>query len=180
MAVGADSQNIYAFQLEDEEPRAVIATRAAEHSPSLSPDGRWIAYVSDESGRSEVYVARFSDGGGQQRVTVSGGWEPLWSRDGRELFYAEQNPAPEGRLELRSMAVSSGDALELGTPRTLFALEDDDGTLVARSRSSGATYDVSPDGTRLIMIHRPAEPPATEIVVVQNWHEELNRLFPTD
>ena len=64
-----------------------MATPYAEGYPALSPDGRWLAYVTDETGRSEVYVKRFPDPGGRVQVSLTGGSEPVWNRNGRELFY---------------------------------------------------------------------------------------------
>ena len=68
-----------------------VDTQANEVLPVVSPDGRWLAYMSDESGALEVYVQRFPDGGGRQRVSTSGGTRPIWGPDGRELFYVNQH-----------------------------------------------------------------------------------------
>jgi Tol biopolymer transport system component len=175
----APDENIYALAPDGEEPHEVIATSAREHSPALSPDGRWIAYVSDETGRFEVYVARFPEGDRRTPITANGGFEPLWSRGGQELFFTEGEPV--GRRVLRAVSVSLGETLELGEARTLFVTNDPGATEnVAFFGNAGTSHDVSADGTRFLMIRRPADPPATEIVVVQNWFEELKRIVPTN
>lgn len=107
----------------------------------------------------------------------NGGWEPFWSRDGQELFFTEGGVRSE--RVLRVVSVSSGDRLELGEPRTLFVLND----LTARANfafgaNTGPAHDISPDGERFLMIRQPAAPPATEIVIVENWLDELKRLVP--
>lgn len=126
------------------EPMPVVRTAANERAPALSPDGRWIAYVSDESGRDEVYVQAF--GGDPARVTVSneGGREPVWSRDGSELFY---------RVGDRMMAVPvrAGETFEAGAPELLF-----EGVFDADRMGSNQYFDVDLDGQRFLMI-RPVE-----------------------
>ena len=95
-SVFASGYNILALLPGDTTPQAIIATDAPEHSPALSPDGRWLAYVSQESGESHVYVVRFPSGTGRRRVTTNPGREPLWRQDGRALFFRERIGENEG------------------------------------------------------------------------------------
>ena len=147
------------------EPVPLVVTEANERSPRFSRNGRWLAYVSDESGRDEIYVQAFPGPGGKQVISTNGGREPVWSRDGTELFYRRGD-------ELLAADVDTGDELEAGTPRTL---------LTARfARSLGGrnqNYDVSLDGKRFVYVQRDEGVPR-ELRVVVNWFEELERLAP--
>ena len=174
------SQDIFALLPGESEPRPVVATAAEEHSPALSPDGRWLAYVSDESGSLQVYVVRFPSGTGRRRVTSTGmGNEPLWRRDGRALFFKE-GPIG-GVMDLRMVSIGLGDTLDLGASETLFVVSDP----AQQVRTGwfwnvGATYQANADGTRFLMVWHERPEPATEIVVVQNWHQELLERVPID
>ncbi len=157
--------------LQDEPLRkTLLATEFRETHPQISPDGRWLAYTSDESGQGEIYVRPFPGMDGKWRVSREGGTEPLWSADGRELFYRD------GRAVL-AVSVETASAFRSGDPRVLFS-----GPYRRWSTGySGHTYDVTPDGERFVMI-RESETDLTggEIIVIQNWLEELERLVPTD
>jgi serine/threonine-protein kinase len=137
---------------------------------AVSPDGRWMAYRSTVSGRTEIYVERYPELGNRQLISTDGGQRPLWSRDGRELFF--------GSLDGRILAVpvQSGTTLVAGRPRVLFEFA----MFVA---AGGRPYDIAPDGRFLIIRSGQAEAgggTAPQIVVVQNWTEELKRLVPTN
>jgi serine/threonine-protein kinase len=155
---------------EEGEANPWIATEFAESAPQLSPDGRWLAYVSNESGRNEVYVQAYP--GASERVTVStnGGSEPVWSRDGRELFYRTG-----ARLMVAS--IQTTPALRSSRPRQLFK-----GPYVSPStiRAHARTYDVAPDGQHFLMIEGGEEEGRNQLYFVLNWFEELKRLVPTD
>jgi Tol biopolymer transport system component len=144
-------------------PRALLATPAREEAPVISPDGRWLAYRSTQSvevtGQSNVFVVRFPEGTGRTQITADGAGQPFWSRNSRELFFS----APPGVL--KAVSIASGDTLRAGAARTLFPLDN--------LRFVGA----APDGRFLAFREPPVEPP-TEIVVVQNWVQELARLVP--
>jgi Tol biopolymer transport system component len=106
--------------------------------------------------------------GGQWQVSSAGGTRPLWAPDGRELFYV----SPRGAL----MAVrvdARGSAWSASTPQKVV-----DGPYVTLTSASGRTYDISPDGRRFLVVKQPATRPSTNIVIVQNWLEELRRLAP--
>jgi Tol biopolymer transport system component len=140
----------------------VVQTPFAELLPMLSPDGRWVVYMSDESGRMEVYVQRFPQPGGKWQVSTAGGGEPVWSADGSEIFYldAAQN--------LVSVKVSAGEAFKAGLPEILF--EARPVPVLQRNR-----YAVSEDGQRFLLllpVETQANPPMT---VVQHWPASLDR-----
>jgi serine/threonine-protein kinase len=157
--------------------RPAVQTGAREGFPDFSPDGKWLAFASDESGRAEVFVQPDPGPGQRIQVSTAGGSDPAWSRDGSELFYlapAEGRPAMTRMMAVTVTPASSG--LSFGIPRQLF--EGRFGTS-APVRS----YDVSVDGQRFLMISRglvdPAAAPAPNVVLVHNWFEELKRLVPT-
>jgi serine/threonine-protein kinase len=144
----------------------LVATAADEYSPSLSPDGHWLAYQSNASGRYEVYVQDLREGGGRWQVSTAGGEEPHWSPDGRELFF---------RIDDRFMyaRVTSRDPFNADTPAKLF-----DGIFNLRS-DTGVSYDVDPKTGKFLMT-RPADLAATPSIssldVVLNWFEDLRSL----
>ena len=137
-----------------------------ETAPQFSPDGRWIAYASPESGRSEIYVRPFPGPGGKWQISTEGGGEPVWNPKGHELFYRSGK-------KLMLVDYEAGQSFSAGKPRVLF-----EGPYVPTPRSF-PDYDVSPDGQRFLML-KPAEDqqPASQIVVVQNWVEELKQKVP--
>ncbi len=127
----------------DRKPIPFLRTSFEESDARMSPDGRSIAYVSGESGRSEVYVASFPSGAGRRRVSVEGGSQPRWRRDGRELFFL----AADARI--MAVAVRAGEPVDLGAPVPLFR-----SPTTASNRSELAIwndYDVSPDGQRFLI-----------------------------
>ena len=124
-----------------------------------------IAFVStasrESTGRTDVYIARFPDGSGRVQVTGNGGGAPFWSRDGRELFFT----APPDVLQV--VSVSFGDRLQVGEARTLVPT------------TGLRIFGISPDGARFLGGRFPRVDPPTEIVVVENWLQELRRLVPS-
>jgi serine/threonine-protein kinase len=152
----------------------LIQTPASERNGVVSPpDGHWLAYESNSSGTFEVYVRPFPNvDAGQWLISTAGGTRPLWSSNGKELFYV----APDGAL----MAVRvdpRGNAWNSGSPSKVV-----EGRYATVSPASGRTYDVSADGKRFLMLKRaPAsDGAAPRIIVVQNWLEELKRLVPVN
>ena len=140
--------------------RPIVATSADEKNPKLSPDGRWLAYISDESGTYEVYVRPFPEGDGRWQVSLEGGREPLWARNGRELFFRDL------ANNLVAVPILPGPGFRTGPPQTLFS------TAGYLAEGNSTSYDVSPDGSRFLMIKRPTN---ETLVMVVHWIEELRK-----
>ena len=141
-------------------PIALNATRFSEFGGSLSPDGKYLAYRSNESGRNQVYVQEFPEARSKWQVSVNGGADPFWKADGRELYYR----APD--LSIMAVPVQAGATFSTGTPEALFRARF---SLV----NSRGLYRVTPDGQRFLVLATPgrdAIPPAT---VVLNWTAAL-------
>lgn len=156
---GGASQ-IYARHLQgDTAPIPIKAGDIASHL-ALSPDGRWLAYSALAKGRREVFVRDFPAATSLHIVSQSGGAEPRWSHDGRELFF-------KGPASMMSVAVADGPTFRIGTPRPLFDLR---GYRAARNRQQ---YDVAPDGRRFLMIREPADADRISVMYVENWFPEL-------
>jgi eukaryotic-like serine/threonine-protein kinase len=144
------------------DPRPLIATPANEYEPRLSPDGRWIAYHSDESGSPEVYVRPFPNVNDRKwTVSTSGGGWPVWSPTGRELFYMN------GTTMMAVPIESSTAAFAAGAPVPLFNGPFETGS---------PQFDVSPDGTSFVMVEADPNARPTQVHVVLNWAEEVKRL----
>ena len=139
---------------------------------AVSPDGRWMAYRSSMSGREEIYVERYPELGNRQQISTGGGTIPLWSRDGRELFFSSL----DGR-QIHAVTMQSGTTLLAGRPRMLFEFEMLSPQLGLRP------YDIAPDGRFLIIRSGQAGAGvgiAPQIIVVQHFDEELKRLVPAN
>jgi Tol biopolymer transport system component len=176
--VQAGSQHdIWVLTLGNEPTSApFLDSEATEYGPRFSPDGRWLAYVSSASGRNEIYVQRYPQGE-TLPVSIDGGEAPLWSPDGKELYF---QGLEGGVPKLVSVLLTAdGESFELGAPIGLFDLRvlGAEGVFetYAFSFNTGAQYDVFPDGERFVMIRGADAAGAREIVVVQNWAEELER-----
>src|SRR5512146_300545 len=141
----------------DTTSHAYLATKADELNPALAPDGRWLAYVSNESGRDQVYIGPCPGPGAPTQVSDAGGTGPLWSHDGRTLFYR----ALDGRF--MSVDVSAGARLELSNRRALFS------TLPYVSDRTHPAYDIAPDDRRFLFV-KPSTEPALDVVV--HWFDE--------
>lgn len=172
---GTPANDIWLISLAgDRRPRPLVQTRFAEAYPDFSPDGHWLAYTSDESGREEVYAQPYPGPGARQLISSEGGSAPAWSRDGRELFYTARRPGGQAGLRLMAVPVTTGSTLAAGAPRMLF-----DGTFSRFAVVRG--YDITADSRRFLMIQqkeRPAIAP-NQMVLVENWFEELKGRMPT-
>ena len=152
------------------EPKRFAASNFSLGDAELSPDGRWMAYFSTESGAGEIYVQAFPGAGEKHKISTSGGINPAWARNGRELFYLEG--AGTDKAAMMAVEFAAGGAFKAGAPRKLFEAKID---ITTPLRS----YDVTPDGRFLIA--RPEDPPdqrVTRLNVVLNWFEELKRRAP--
>ncbi len=141
------------------EPQPFLQTPANEGVPRLSPNGRYLAYMSDQSGRDEIYVEPFPERGRRVTVSDNGGQAPRWSRDGKELFYVEGST-------LVAVSVSAGATFSVATPQRLFEHQ-------SLAASFYSDYDVSPDGRRFLIAERVGGVAEPQIRVVQNWYEEF-------
>ena len=156
-----------------ESPVRFSETAPEERGPAFSPDGQWLAYSSNETGRSEIYITAYPGPGGRIAISTGGGRSPRWSSSGREMFYRN------GR-QMMVVTLNLGPTIRVGTPRVLF-----DGDFIQElDQTSAHNYDVSRDSQRFLMVAPAAREPGAEarprVVVVENWFEELKRLVPTN
>ena len=155
----ATQPSLWTVPIDGREPRPVRTGNLGY--AQVSPDGRWIAYASSASGRREVYVAPFPEGQAQWKVS-DGGDLPLWSRNGRELFYRD---GPH----MMSVAIAPGDTFAAGAPQRLFSGR------YFEAEPGGPNYDVSPDGQRFLMVLAGSTDGPDRLIVVQGWKEEVER-----
>ena len=150
----------------DRQPVPLLQTEFNEHLGRVSPDGRWIAYASDESGNNEVYVRPFRGPGPKRRISANGGSEPKWRGDGRELFYL----AADGSVI--AVGVRAGPSLEIGSPMPLFKVR------IGPTRNFGydVNYSVTRDGQRFVIrtLAEQSESISTTTVIL-NWRANLNQ-----
>ena len=156
------------------QPHSFIATPANESTPKFSPDGRWVAYLSDESGRSEVYVQEFPGPGGKWQIS-SGAHEakpPIWARDGREIYYLADD-------RFMSVPVETDPSFSPGTPKELFV---NPSLLIGGSAGAAFLGGVSADGKQFLLLspRKPEALPASQVQidVIVNFASELKRLAP--
>jgi serine/threonine protein kinase len=153
--------DIYAVAMSgDGAPTSLVATDFDEGGGRLSPNGRWLAYHSDESGDNEIYVRPFPEPGGKWQVSSAGGYEPEWRGDGMELYYL----APGNRL--MAVPVETEGEFKAGSPEPLF-------TVNRGSSTFGGVYDVAQDGERFLFILQTGEEEHAPFTVVLNWPAEL-------
>jgi serine/threonine-protein kinase len=150
----------------DGKPTPLLETPFGEGAPVFSPDGRQLAYVSNESGRTEIYTRPFPGPGQSVTISTDGGNEPVWSRTGRELFYRSGDA-------MMAVDITAGPGFAAGRPKRLFERPFES------SLTFWANYDVASDGQRFLMVKRldQNEAPA-QINVMLNWGDELKRLVP--
>jgi eukaryotic-like serine/threonine-protein kinase len=160
--------DIWVLRLSDRKALPFLRTPFNESVPRFSPDGRWLAYISNESGRYEIYVQPYPGPGGKWQISTEGGTEPTWNPNGRELFYRSGD-------KMMAVEIATQPSFSASKPRVLFE---------GRYEPSPATspnYSVSPDGQRFLMLKSAEQEAAapTQINVVLNWFEELKRRVPT-
>lgn len=158
----------------DPKPRALLQTAFGESDGRFSPDGRWVAYVSNESGRAEIYVMPFPEGSGKWQISAAGGTEPTWRRDGKELFYLA------GTFVMAADVDGTWAAFEVGSVRPLFEVArrvQNYNGLTARGSNfgTGRVYDVAADGQRFLVnvVAEDQAAPPLPITVITNWTATL-------
>jgi serine/threonine-protein kinase len=161
--------DVWVVGLGDRKARPFIRTPFSECAPRFSPDGHWLAYISNESGRYEVYVQPYPGPGGKWLISAEGGTEPAWNPNGREIFYRSGD-------KMMAVDVVTHPNFTADKPRVLFEAP------YLLSPATSPNYDVSPDGQRFLML-KPAdagEGVPTQINVVLNWFEELKQRVPSE
>jgi hypothetical protein len=164
----------------DHARKVLLHSEYSQAQPMISPDGRWMAYSSDESTgvpfKTEIFVRPFPEvNKGKWQVSTSGGSCAIWSPDGRELFYLSADNS------VMAVAVETKPTISFGTPKLLFK-----STYLGLTSTSGTPWDIHPDGKRFLMIKppapaaaKPAAPaPQPKIIMVTNWFEELKQRVP--
>ena len=145
----------------DRTTRPLLATRFNESSAAISPNGQWMAFTSDQSGRSEVYLTRFPSVDGRIQVSTDGGRQAVWSRDGRRLYYNS------GRAQIMAVDVSTASPPALSRPIEF--------TRLPLAPPTRGTFDVMPDGRLLVVDDESAGGVAEELRIVVNWFDELRQ-----
>ncbi len=164
LSAGATRLDVWAYDVERKTSAAVLNSPFNELKPRFSPDGKWIAYVSDEARAEQVYVRSFPDGAAKFQISTAGGTQPEWRRDGKELFFL----APDTTL----MAVDvreSGASLTVGPPQALFV------TNIEPERVIRNSYAAAIDGQRFLVMSPLVNPSASPLVGVLNWTAGLLR-----
>jgi len=158
----AGAGDIYGVRAGDSTLTPLVTGPATEVEPTVSPDGRWLAYASNESGQPEVYVRPFPDAGSARwQVSVAGGRDPMWSHSGKELFYWS------AANKMMSVGIRPGVTFGFEQPRTLFA------TAAYVPGGAMPSYDVSPDDKRFVLLRETSANERSEFIVVENWTSEL-------
>jgi serine/threonine protein kinase/Tol biopolymer transport system component len=161
-------RDIWTLKLSDRSLQPFLQTSFDEGAPAFSPDGRWLAYGSDESGRREVYVQPYPGPGGKWQISTEGGSEPTWNPNGRELFYRNGD-------KMLALDVTTQPTFSAGKAKLLF-----EGQYQPSATPSTRNYDVSADGQHFLMVKADEQEQSTSrINVVLNWFEELKRRVPT-
>jgi Tol biopolymer transport system component len=177
-AAEQEDLNIWVLRISgDRRPHLVVQVLERAYDGQFSPDGRWVAYTSEQSGRSEVYVVPFeagrilktgtgpgsASGGGKWQVSASGGRCPRWRRDGKEIFYL----SPASQM-MAAKVEEKGDSIELRKAQALFRC-----ALLIPSFPSSAPYDVSPDGSKFVINTFSDE--STALILLVNWTASLKK-----
>ena len=160
--------DLWVMSMKDHSPTLFLGTRFNESVPRFSPDGHWLTYISNESGRNEIYVRPFPGPGAKLQISIDGGIEPCWNPNGRELFYRNGD-------KMMAVDIALQPTLTASKPRVLFERQ------FLLSPATTPNYDVSHDGQRFLMVKAAGtgETAPAQINVVFNWFEELKSAVPT-
>jgi Tol biopolymer transport system component len=162
-----EQSRLWILNMADRSTKPWLSNRFEQYGAAFSPDGHWVAYGSKQTGRIEMWMRPFVGTGAAVRVSSDGGHDPVWSRDGRELFYTN------GPQLMAAQVTPSADRVRTDPPHALldggFTHDDADPNI--------RFFDAAPDG-RLLIIEASEKTPSAAIVVVQHWGEELARLLP--
>ncbi len=151
--------------LKETAPRPLLRSRFNEHSPALSPDNRWLAYTSDESGRAEVYVVSFPSLGRKIQISIDGGAEAIWARDGTRLYYRHSS-------SIMSVDIGDGPELVASSPE-----QRCEGPYLPGAMTGLPNYDVTADGDFLMIRQDAAQTRPAQVEVIVNWFADLSRQF---
>ncbi|MBL8965107.1 MAG: protein kinase [Phycisphaerae bacterium] len=165
-STSANGEDVYLASVAERKVGVLLDSRFRERAAVFSRDGRYVAYVSDESGREEVYVQPFPEMDTRERISTNGGADPVWSVDGKELFFRSGQ-------KLMAVAVTLEPRFSADRPQLLF-----EANFTARGNSGLAGYDVHPDGQRFVMVGHRTGVDGANVNIVLNWFEELKRLSP--
>ena len=162
------TMDVWMVDLSDQKARPILRSEFTERASRLSPDGRWIAFDSDESGRAEVYIQAFPGPGRRVRISTDGGAQPIWSRDGRRLFFRRGDAVYQATF-------LDGGPPDVSIPRRLFA-----DTFLRPQGATHTSYDAMPDGRLLMLQREKLQQPARQMAVhvVLNWFQELKARVP--
>ena len=159
---GTSTPNIVGLKIGSTTPVPLVATPAPELFPALSPDGRWLAYTSGESGQPEVYVRPFPEtSSAKWQISTAGGTEPVWASTGRELLYLN------GKVEMVSAEIHPGPSFSVGRQHVLFPASQ-----FARP-GPVPSFSLSPDDKRFLMVREGDGTQQSELIVAENWLEGL-------
>ncbi len=142
-----------------------MGATTADVEGQFSPDGRWVAYSSNESGRWQVYVAPFPGPGGKYQISTGGGQQPRWRRDGKELFFLSRD------RKLLAVPVKTGSVFEFGVPATLFETRAHE----PLTAEEFFTYDVSRDGQRFLINANAEQNDPHPVDIILNWTSQLKK-----
>jgi Tol biopolymer transport system component len=156
-------RDIWLMPLEgDRKPQPLLTTDADEYDAKFSPDSRWLAYVSNETGRDEIFIRRVGEGAGRKQLSSEGGIAPVWAPNSRDIYFLKGE-------QLATVSVD-GDGSPTGRDRVLFTVPSYQGL-----RVEGPEYDIMPDGQHFVFLLGQASSSATHYNVVLNWFTELQQ-----
>ena len=159
--------DIWEVSLDTGSAHAILESPRHQQQPVISSDGHWMAYHSAESGQFEVYVTRYRGSGARRQISIDGGQSPVWAPDGRRVYYRKAD-------KMMVVEIVTDPEFSAESPSVLF-----EGPYDLDETWKPRIYDLSPDGSRFIMIQSEGDPPPPQVKLVQNWFEELKRLVPT-